>query len=145
MSSIEWRVTRDELDKLLTAQSQWRDSVVHTRRMGEDSSRMAMTEQFVTVEAGERSMVLDAMALLGGNEYLVQQMIERLSETQYNEAEVAFIRASLSHTWGSVPPDLPGQFTLSQLLTFLTPLHRERLERLLASCLLYCSRCPDDT
>ena len=102
-----------------------------------------MTEQFVTVEAGERSMVLDAMALLGGNEYLVQQMIERLSETQYNEAEVAFIRASLEDTWGSVPPDLPDKFTLSQLLTFLTPLHRERMERLLASCLLYCSRCHD--
>ena len=53
---------------------------------------MDVAEKFVTVEAGERSMVLDAMALLGGNEYLVQQMIERLSETQYNEAEAAFYR-----------------------------------------------------
>ena len=97
-------------------------------------------EEFVTVEDGERSTVLDAMALLGGNEYLVQQMIERLSETQYNEAEAAFIRASLGQAWGGLPPDLPGQFSLSQLLTYLTPLHRDRLERLLASCLLYCSR-----
>ena len=30
----------------------------------------------MTVEDGERSTVLDAMALLGGNEYLVQQMVE---------------------------------------------------------------------
>ena len=28
------------------------------------------------MEDGERSTVLDAMALLGGNEYLVQQMVE---------------------------------------------------------------------
>ena len=31
----------------------------------------------------ERTLVLDAMALLGGNEYLVQQMIDRLCETNY--------------------------------------------------------------
>ena len=98
-----------------------------------------MGEDFVTVEEAERSLVLDAMALLGGNEYLIQQMIERLTETQYNEAETAFIRASLAHSWGGVPA-LPAQFSLSQLLTYLTPLHRDRLERLLASCLLYCSR-----
>ena len=116
------------------------ESVVDTRTMSEDVKTEVKAEQFVTVEAGERSMVLDAMALLGGNEYLVQQMLERLSETQYNEAEVAFIKASLEHAWGCVPPDLPGQFSLSQLLTSLTPLHRERLERLLASCLLFCSR-----
>ena len=35
-----------------------------------------MGEEFITVEDGERSTVLDAMALLGGNEYLVQQMVE---------------------------------------------------------------------
>ena len=35
-----------------------------------------MGEEFITVEEGERSTVLDAMALLGGNEYLVQQMVE---------------------------------------------------------------------
>ena len=34
----------------------------------------------------ERSLALDAMALLGGNEYLVQQMIDRLSETDYRLA-----------------------------------------------------------
>ena len=32
---------------------------------------------------GERSLVLDAMALLGGNEYFIQQMIDRLCETNY--------------------------------------------------------------
>ena len=36
----------------------------------------SMGEEFITVEDGERSTVLDAMALLGGNEYLVQQMVE---------------------------------------------------------------------
>ena len=81
-----------------------------------------------------------------GIQYLIQfynsaqSWVKRLIETQYNEAETAFIRASLGHAWGTVPPDLPGQFNLSQLLTYLTPLHRDRLERLLASCLLYCSR-----
>ena len=34
----------------------------------------------------ERSLAVDAMALLGGNEYLVQQMIDRLSETNYRFA-----------------------------------------------------------
>ena len=34
----------------------------------------------------ERSLAVDAMALLGGNEYLVQQMIDRLSETDYRLA-----------------------------------------------------------
>ena len=32
---------------------------------------------------GERSLVLDAMALLGGSEYFIQQMTDRLCETNY--------------------------------------------------------------
>ena len=32
---------------------------------------------------GERSLVVDAVALLGGNEYLVQQMIDKLVDTNY--------------------------------------------------------------
>ena len=31
----------------------------------------------------ERSLAVDAMALLGGNEYLVREMIGRLSEVSY--------------------------------------------------------------
>ena len=38
---------------------------------------------FIFIEDGERSLVVDALALLGGNEYLVQQMIDKMVDTNY--------------------------------------------------------------
>ena len=37
----------------------------------------------VFIEDCERSLVVDALALLGGNEYLVQQMIDKMVDTNY--------------------------------------------------------------
>ena len=44
--------------------------------------------------------------------------------------------------WNKVV-DMPDQFNMTHLLTYLSDLHRERLERILATCLLYCSRYQD--
>ena len=48
-----------------------------------------MGEEFITVEDGERSTVLDAMALLGGNEYLVQQMVEASVGPNYSNVQIS--------------------------------------------------------
>ena len=60
----------------------------------------------------------------------------------HSDAEASFIKSCLKSTWKTVP-DLPVQFNLSHLLKLLSPLHRDRIERILASCLLYSSRYED--
>lgn len=94
------------------------------------------------VSDGEKILALDAMALLGGNEYFIQQTIDKLCESSYSETESMFITASLKLLWNTVP-ELPKPFNLSNLLSFLSALHKERLERIMASCLLYSSRYND--
>ena len=59
-----------------------------------------------------------------------------------SESESQFILHCLWSEWGEVP-SLPSPYNLSHLLAFLSPLHQERRDRLLASCLLYCSRYQD--
>eukprot|EP00092_Neocalanus_flemingeri_P020889 GFUD01022631.1.p1 GENE.GFUD01022631.1~~GFUD01022631.1.p1 ORF type:complete len:239 (-),score=69.45 GFUD01022631.1:58-774(-) len=94
------------------------------------------------VGVDERGLMLDAFALLGGNENLVQQMIHRLVDTDYSLAEETFIRLSASHLWGEeLPTESP--FNLGHLLGLMTPLHQERLPRILAKALLFCSRYED--
>ena len=102
--------------------------------------------------------MLDAFALLGGNENLVRQMIHRLQETEYrslenisvlvyhflipSNSEEEFIRQSTNHLWGE-DLHVKSPFSLEQLLVLLTPLHQDRLPRILAKALLYCGRYQD--
>ena len=60
----------------------------------------------------------------------------------HSDPEASFIKSCVKSTWKTVP-DLPVQFNLSHLLKLLSPLHRDRIERILASCLLYSSRYED--
>ena len=60
----------------------------------------------------------------------------------FSDPESSFIKSCVRSSWKSVP-DLPVQFNLSNLLKLLSPLHRDRIERILASCLLYSSRYED--
>ena len=39
----------------------------------------------------ERSLAVDAVALLGGNEYLVQQLLDRLLDAGFTSAQVMII------------------------------------------------------
>ena len=66
----------------------------------------------------------------------------RLGETQYSEVEEEALRGCLASLWGEVPAP-PRPLTLPRLLAGLTQHHRDRLPRLLASCLLYSARYSD--
>eukprot|EP00092_Neocalanus_flemingeri_P010917 GFUD01011760.1.p1 GENE.GFUD01011760.1~~GFUD01011760.1.p1 ORF type:complete len:225 (+),score=42.79 GFUD01011760.1:174-848(+) len=99
-------------------------------------------QDFNFVSDGERSLVVDAFALLGGNEYLVQQMIDKLVDTNYSPAEEASIRLATDNLWEN-KLDVESPLNLGHLLEFLTPLHQERLPRILATSLLYCGRYED--
>ena len=59
-----------------------------------------------------------------------------------SDSEAQFVQHCLRSEWGEVPP-LPSSYNLSHLLAFLYPLHQERINRLLATCLLFCSRYQD--
>ena len=56
--------------------------------------------------------------------------------------EAQFIQLCLQSEWSELPC-LPSPCNLSHLLAFLSALHQERLDRILATCLLYCSRYED--
>ena len=60
----------------------------------------------------------------------------------FSEPESVYIRSCMKVLWNTVV-DMPDQFNMTHLLTYLSDLHRERLERILATCLLYCSRYQD--
>merc|ERR1712055_278908 len=90
----------------------------------------------------DRDLLLDAFALLGGNENLLRQLIPKPEESDYSSAEDAFIRLSTTPLWGEQLPSM-SPINLGHLLEFMTPLHRERLPRILANALLYCSRYKD--
>ena len=59
-----------------------------------------------------------------------------------SEVETQFIQHCLQSEWLELP-DLPSPCNLSHLLAFLSELHQERVDRILATCLLYCSRYAD--
>ena len=54
-----------------------------------------------------------------------------------SSAEEQLIRLSTSHLWGE-DLSVRSPFSLEQLLELLTPLHQDRLPRILARALLYC-------
>lgn len=94
--------------------------------------------KFVEVE-NERNVILDAFALLGGNENLVNQVVDRLEESLFSEVEEEVVRDLCCRLWASEDADLGLDSPLGQaeLLRLLTPLHRDRLHRTLARALLY--------
>ena len=55
----------------------------------------------------ERCLVVDAVALMGGNEYLIQQMIDRLIDTGFRYRDIGFryrdtgFRYRESFSWGA--------------------------------------------
>eukprot|EP00090_Calanus_glacialis_P007019 TRINITY_DN15480_c0_g1_i2.p1 TRINITY_DN15480_c0_g1~~TRINITY_DN15480_c0_g1_i2.p1 ORF type:complete len:234 (-),score=80.75 TRINITY_DN15480_c0_g1_i2:136-837(-) len=123
--------------------------------MGERGDNFEIIEEFLEEEnhvfevgkefkevIDDRDLMVDAFALLGGNENLVQQMIHRLVDTDYSPSEDEFIRLSTSQLWGE---DLltPSPFNLGHLLGLMTPLHQDRLPRILAKALLFCGRYND--
>jgi len=111
---------------------------------GKESGAEDFTEEFVNIEAvseSERCLTLDAAALLGGNEYLVQQLLDRLLDSDFTPAQEFSLRFATSYFWNEMC--LQPSPSLASLLSLLTPLHSERLPRILASSLLYCSRYPE--
>ena len=59
-----------------------------------------------------------------------------------SSAEEQLIRLSTSHLWGE-DLSVRSPFSLEQLLELLTPLHQDRLPRILARALLYCGQYQD--
>merc|ERR1712020_564825 len=49
----------------------------------------------------ERSFALDTAALLGGNEYLIKQMLTEIENLEYNEKELEVLKWGLTELWGS--------------------------------------------
>jgi len=93
----------------------------------------------------EKDFILDAFALLGGNENLVSQILERLEEMSYSTTEEEVIREVSARLWSAEETDLGLASPLSQgaLLQLLTPHNRDRVHRLVARALLYSSVSPD--
>ena len=62
----------------------------------------------------------------------------------FSPAEEISIKLVTENLWGkSLQVGSGSSFNLSHLLEFLTPLHQERLPRILATSLLYCGRFDD--
>ena len=89
----------------------------------------------------ERDIILDAFALLGGNENLVSQILDKLEATNYTATEEEVIRNVARNLWygdrHSQNLCLPSPLTQGDLLQQLTPLNQDRIDRLLARALLY--------
>lgn len=111
----------------------------------------------------ERSYALDTAALLGGNEYLIKQMLDEIEQLQYNEKELGVLRWALTEVWGAEVTEkvlyrpitdpveknkddetqtetLCNQKCLNELFT---EYNRKRLPHTLSNSLLYCGRHPD--
>ena len=71
-------------------------------------------------------------------------MMVRQEETvlHFSQAEEASILLATENLWGK-KLDIESPLNLGHLLEFLTPLHQERLPRILATSLLYCGRYED--
>merc|ERR1712071_532331 len=97
----------------------------------------------------ERCLAVDSLALLGGNEYLVQQIMDSGNEHAFSKEGESALQFAISSLWHCPPmPGCPQRkvdpyTSLAPLLELLSPLHRDRLPRILATALLYCGRYPD--
>jgi len=96
---------------------------------------------FQPIADNERLLAIDSIALLGGNENLVQQILDAGVESSFTERDSSSLAFASLQLWGEKGKgSYPG---LAPLLNLFKPLHRERLPRILASSLLYCGRHPD--
>jgi len=98
----------------------------------------------------EKSYALDTAALLGGNEYLVSQMLDNLSQAVYSGVERAAIKWALRElcqgwTGDEVPEMAATGFNQGHLVNYFTKTNRERLPKTIAMGLLYCGRYEDTT
>merc|ERR1711936_162775 len=107
-----------------------------------DENYNFVTESEFEEVLDDQYLMLDAFTLLGGNENLLHQLIPRLEEYDYSSNEEAFIRLATTHTRGE-ELSTGSPFNLGHLLELMSPLHRERLPRILAKALLFCSRYKD--
>ena len=89
----------------------------------------------------EKDVILDAFALLGGNENLVSQILDKLEATNYTATEEEVIKNVAKNLWNgdrhSQNLCLPSPLTQGDLLQQMTPLNQDRIDRLLARALLY--------
>ena len=89
----------------------------------------------------EKDIILDAFALLGGNENLVSQILDKLEATNYTSTEEDVIRNVARRLWfgdnQSQNLCLPSPLTQANLIQQMTPLNQDRIHRLLARALLY--------
>merc|ERR1711915_211966 len=122
----------DEIDDTLDEQEEFEEKLVGVLETGKDF-------EYVT---DEKNLMLDAFTILGGNENLVQQMIERLVDTNYSSSEEKFIQHSTGLLWNE-DVSFQSPIRLDSLLGQMTPLHQTRLPRLLARALLFCARYQD--
>lgn len=109
----------------------------------------------------ERSFALDTAALLGGDEYLIQQILEELQRLEYNNNEKRVLRWALTELWGEnatrkvfeerskETPDERGNAqeigpkNQGCLNAYFTEYNQIRLPRTMSTCLLYCGRHSD--
>ena len=87
----------------------------------------------------ERDIILDAFALLGGNENLVSQILDRLLDGCFSSVEEDVVRSLLGSLWSSGVGDISQVSLLGQL----TALYQDRIHRLLSRGLLYSGSYPD--
>ena len=90
-----------------------------------------------------RSYALDTTALLGGNEYLVSQMLDNLSQAVYSRVERAAIRWGIRElcqgwTGDEVPEMAASGFNQGHLVNYFTKTNRERLpsKNINAQCMI---------
>jgi len=97
----------------------------------------------------ERSYAIDTAALLGGNEYLIKQMLDEIEQLEYNEKELSVLKWALTELWGENAAnkvfqndgkEIRNQKDLNKLFT---KDNQARLPRTLSSSLLYCGRYDD--
>ena len=79
----------------------------------------------------EKDIILDAFALLGGNENLVSQILERLQDGCFSSVEEDVVRRLLGSLWSLTTT---GEADISQgsLLGQLAALYQDRIHRLLS-------------
>merc|ERR1712183_337039 len=94
---------------------------------------------FSEVTDRENDIILDAFALLGGNENLVSQILDRLQDGCFSSVEEDVVKSLLGSLWCSGEGDISQVSLLGQLAA----LYQDRIHRLLSRGLLYSGRYPD--
>lgn len=95
----------------------------------------------------EKSYALDTAALLGGNEYLVSQLLDDQHRTLYLPEEIDVLKWALLWLWGEKDYchilDVEEKYKQNTFTHLLTTYNRQNLARILANCLLFCGRYED--